>query len=1310
MRLKNVKRILAKTLAVALAVTSCFVAPADTYAAQAGMEALADEGGTSEVEEEYAGYLFAYFTGSSRAIHFALSSDGYHYTALNGNKAVVEQTVGRKSARDPYIIKGQDGDYYMVATDLVGGNKTDELDNNGNYVWGANDSIVTWHSKDLINWDNETLITIRGVYDNTKADNQKFVWAPEAIWDAERGEYMIYWSMQGGDEYGDSIMIWYAHTKDFKTLTEKPKVLYNPSPTGLNLAEISGGGTDCIDADIIERDGKFYMYYKWSGGNKAGIQLAVADELLGEYMPIGYDPSAKDQPQSPGQMCGPAYVEGGDVYKLNNQDKWILIADHNWSKFYGMAESTDLVNWTTIDDNACEINFSYGDGNPKHGAVIPVTAEQYNALWEKWGTTEIEGTGGSEAGLNHTVDSAYPDTPEGSSEKPIAAYDFSTIDGTTVVDASGNDNDATLNGTEGSGTNQWSVNDGVLFLNNSASVTSGSGNGCWMEFPKIFDEGMDTMTLSFDVNLGAAQHKHVFTTVLCNPDITCDKDAGKYLFGKVLPSGANAHMTVAGYGHETQLDVNSDINTNTMINIMYIIKPDRISILRNGVLLGEIETSIKISDIGPNTVGYLAKSCFANDGILNAKYDNVKIYNRALTDAEILEMYPQEIAKTTLQNVEIQGASIIKEDIDEENKIITEYVSVNNSQCKDFTNVTVKFSVKGGYKATGVKGLYNLMEGANIHVVSTVDETDTEDWTVKTVLCNNPAIPGLYADPDIDVFDGKYYIYPTTDGFTGWNTQKFHVFSSEDLVSWKDEGVILDLSAGDVAWANTSDCYAWAPAIEAKNGKYYFYFCGRNKADNQQAIGVAVADSPTGPFVAEKKPLMTAQECRDEGGVLTQAIDPAIYTDEETGDSYMLFGNGGNGYNIVKLNDDMISWDPATLYHYPNGTFPNFRESIHVFKKDGKYHFTWSCNDTGSEDYSIAYAVADSLYPEQDEDGEWGDFTVETRGTILAKIPGDNILGTGHHCFVNIPGTEEYYISYARFGTPLSAYEGDSKVKGTHREICLDKVSFDEDGYIKKITPTNLGITEGVLANLKVSYKAGKGGKLQLGEEQKGYFSYVVEKGAAVSEITAVCDEGYKFVAWSDGVLTETRDSVTIDKDVSVMAIFEKIQTSTEKPDSPVVPGNKPVVNPVKAPAAVGTVTRDTKDAFVVTSANAKAPEVALKAISDKKTKAYTVPQTIVSNGVTYKVTSIAANAFKGNTRLKSVVIPEGITLIGKNAFSGCKNLKKITIKSTVLKKVGGSAFKKINAKATIKVPKAKKKAYTKLLKKKGQAKTVKIK
>ncbi|MEK8106239.1 AbfB domain-containing protein [Micromonospora sp. M12] len=82
--------------------------------------------------------------------------------------------------------------------------------------------------------------------------------------------------------------------------------------------------------------------------------------------------------------------------------------------------------------------------------------------------------------------------------------------------------------------------------------------------------------------------------------------------------------------------------------------------------------------------------------------------------------------------------------------------------------------------------------------------------------------PGLFADPHIAVFNGRYYLYPTTDGYASWAGSYYKAFSSTDLVNWTDHGVILD-HGPDVTWADNS---AWAPAVASANGRYYLYFSG----------------------------------------------------------------------------------------------------------------------------------------------------------------------------------------------------------------------------------------------------------------------------------------------------------------------------------------------------------------------------------------------------------------------------------------------------------------------------------------------------
>ncbi|WP_322500678.1 family 43 glycosylhydrolase [Streptomyces rochei] len=304
------------------------------------------------------------------------------------------------------------------------------------------------------------------------------------------------------------------------------------------------------------------------------------------------------------------------------------------------------------------------------------------------------------------------------------------------------------------------------------------------------------------------------------------------------------------------------------------------------------------------------------------------------------------------------------------------------------------------------------------YTVTAADST-RRVWTVEAVPTRSPVLPGLYADPDVRYMDGRYWIYPTTDGFPGWSGTRFKAFSSRDLVHWTDHGVVLDLGP-DVAWA---DGNAWAPAIAERDGKYYFYFCA------EQQIGVAVADSPAGPFRdALGGPLV------GKGRFSGQMIDPSVFTDDD-GRSYLYWGNG-HGY-VVPLNDDMVSFDASRVEDI---TPENFREGSFVVKRDGTYYFMWSEDDTRSEDYHVAYATGPTPL------GPW-----TKRGTILSKRPEYGILGTGHHSVVNAPGTDDWYVVYHRFALNGPGGPGGD---GTHRETTIDRLRFAADGTIEPVVPT----------------------------------------------------------------------------------------------------------------------------------------------------------------------------------------------------------------------------------------------------------------
>lgn len=174
-------------------------------------------------------------------------------------------------------------------------------------------------------------------------------------------------------------------------------------------------------------------------------------------------------------------------------------------------------------------------------------------------------------------------------------------------------------------------------------------------------------------------------------------------------------------------------------------------------------------------------------------------------------------------------------------------------------------------------------------------------------------------------------------------------------------------------------------------------------------------------------------------------------------------------------------------------------------------------------------------------------------------------------------------------------------------------------------------------------------------------------------------------------------------KEKTVKVTVKKVEKEPANPTNPAKP-SQPTTKTVKkgTKLIVGTNT------FVVT--NVKAKTVSYKGTKNKKATKITIPATVKSGKQVYKVTAIADNAFKNNKKIKTVVVGKNVRTIGKKAFYGCKNLKKITVQSSIIKKVGAKAFKGINKKAVIKVPSKKYKAYKKVFKGKGQAKTVTIK
>ena len=315
-------------------------------------------------------------------------------------------------------------------------------------------------------------------------------------------------------------------------------------------------------------------------------------------------------------------------------------------------------------------------------------------------------------------------------------------------------------------------------------------------------------------------------------------------------------------------------------------------------------------------------------------------------------------------------------------------------------------------------------------------------YQVTVYPCANPIIPDFHADPEV-LFSkktGRFYVYPTSDGYDSWGGYTFDVFSSPNLVDFQNEGTILNLAeGGDAPWASGN---AWAPCIEEKwvdgQWKYYFFFSAHNASVGAKTLSVAVADSPTGPFKAAEKPLFTTTS----GG---QMIDSDVFTDPVSGQTYLYYGNGRMHYRL--LSDDMMSVVGQEYDITPSGgtlsTYA-YREGTYVFYRNGIYYFLWSVDDTGAQNYHVAYGTSTS--PK-------GPIKVATKPIVIKQDASNRIYGTGHNSVLNIPGTDDWYIVYHRINKSYL-----SNGPGYHREVCIDKLTFAEDGTINQVTPTHEGI------------------------------------------------------------------------------------------------------------------------------------------------------------------------------------------------------------------------------------------------------------
>ena len=312
----------------------------------------------------------------------------------------------------------------------------------------------------------------------------------------------------------------------------------------------------------------------------------------------------------------------------------------------------------------------------------------------------------------------------------------------------------------------------------------------------------------------------------------------------------------------------------------------------------------------------------------------------------------------------------------------------------------------------------------------------------------NPFIPGYFADPTIRKFGDTYYIYATTDG-TGNGYGPAQVWMSKDFRNWRN--VVMNWPTTEVVWA--------PDVIQTAEGKFRYYYC------EPCMIHVGESDTPVGPWKNMLgKPdavLMPDRYCDP----MAITLDPMVFTDDTSSqdkgsaDQYIFVGTWGiydkSGCGWAKLTKDGLLQEGAKGL-VPNTQLKDFFEAPFVFKKDGKYYFTYSSGSCHDDTYRVQYAVSTT--------SPTGPY--EYKGCILKTNSDGTVHGPGHHSILvdkDAQGKEQYYIVYHRHNNPHS-------IHGFNRQLCIDKLEFDNEGNILPIQPTHDGLIPASLQ--KISKKS----------------------------------------------------------------------------------------------------------------------------------------------------------------------------------------------------------------------------------------------
>ncbi len=366
--------------------------------------------------EETTDYLFAYFpyTGfKDERVYFGISRDGLNYEALNDGKYVLESKAGTHGIRDPFVFRSHEGDkFYMIATDLTVAGLTQDGVHYPGMGWNKNQtegsqSIVVWESDDLANWSDARLCKV-------SLDTAGCTWAPEAYWDDETEQYVVFWASKVSDDNYAKQRVYYATTRDFHTFSEAKVWIEEKGSV--------------IDTTVIKVGDYYYRYTKNEDGNTnvygtpgKRIYCEKSKSLTAEKWDLVANNSLNI---SGGQ------IEGGCIFKINtddaenaknmaalkgaemtNDDVYCLMADRTGATIFPGLSDDITKGWFHVlgTNSSAEADgttlYSMPDPVASHGTVMPITAEEYDNLMMKYEESYV-----GKAALENTIKKALSET------------------------------------------------------------------------------------------------------------------------------------------------------------------------------------------------------------------------------------------------------------------------------------------------------------------------------------------------------------------------------------------------------------------------------------------------------------------------------------------------------------------------------------------------------------------------------------------------------------------------------------------------------------------------------------------------------------------------------------------------------------------------------------------------------------------------------------------------------------------------------------------------------------------------------------